>query len=223
MDYIQEELLRQRSALAGLLLGRTPDRSGTAEGASPAPAAGGGILAAGETAEAAAASAAEPPSERPVFPAGDPAVSSSGRRVPPDRDGGDRRREAGAGDIWEAAAGPLRRNADTSPAGGAGDRTENTRPNAARLGSSQAGAEETVSPAPPPPLRQSAGSTVREYAVTEFQHGGGGGVSDPYSSSGWTLPVEFRYAESRGAPGPEALSRAFQRDARRYDGGFSLY
>ena len=218
MDYIQEELLRQRSALAGLLLGRAPAKNGMAESAFPAPSAGGGILADGET----AASAAGPPSERPVSPAGSLAVSPSGRRVLLDGDGGGRRREAGAEGVWKAA-GPLRQNTDTPLAESVRDRTADTRPDAISRRPSQAGAWETASPAPPPPLRQSVASAVQEYAVTEFQSGGSGGISDPYISSGRTLPVEFRYAEDRGVPGPEALSRAFQRDARRYDGGFSLY
>lgn len=37
------------------------------------------------------------------------------------------------------------------------------------------------------------------------------------------LVTEVRRPESGRSPDPAALSRAFQRDARRYDGGFRLY
>lgn len=47
----------------------------------------------------------------------------------------------------------------------------------------------------------------------------------PESAAGGTvqLVTELRRAEGGGLSDPAALSRAFQRDARRYDGGFRLY
>ena len=69
-----------------------------------------------------------------------------------------------------------------------------------------------------------------ETAGTAGMEGPGPGTQAAPSFSGLPaenrevrLVTELHRAEDRTQSNPEALSRAFQRDARRYDGGFRLY
>lgn len=226
MDYIREELLRQRAALARLLLGRAEagtdgERDGLREG------------------EAAAMAPGGTPAERARTPAaretGRTAETWSRAEAPEAEQGGgsgggerSRRRmeamERMAVPTWEAAEGGW------APAGDGGLPETGGRPRfhlhaaagaarptggvpgegevpAAGTGFGDAGAGEaagtgwweTSAVRRRSPLRSESGRAERWY-VTETALDAGG-----------------------EAPGAKALSLAFQRDARRYDGGFELY
>ena len=182
MDYIQEELRRQRAALAGLLLGGTPRRSegdhGDGGGAPPPPRSSGG--------------------QPEAVPAGAAALSKGRRALFPAEGGGESPRSQ-AGGLTAPEAEALWRSASA----GEGFSVKPGRRGSVRLEeaalSALAGGG-TEAPGLPGP-QGSAGGAVPERTAAEF------------------LPVE----SGGGSVGAEALSRAFQRDARRYDGGFSLY
>ena len=99
-------------------------------------------------------------------------------------------------------------------------RQELSRKSAAReraVLSSPAGAGETV--LPPASYRRSAGEESGSAGRTGVTWIGGDGETEPAGA----LPEFRRPGEAGSGAGAKALSRAFQRDARRYDGGFQLY
>lgn len=195
MDYIQEELRRQREALAGLLLGGAPRRGGEpgadGEGTAPAfPPSG----AQPDTVPAGAISA--PEQERAVRPAERVSESLFTEDTNPAVPGqpGLRPWEERPG---EAAAYLPGKAVQAAPAEYARQSGGFARPETIILPGLAGGGQEAITGRG----KQAGPSPVPEYTVTEF----------------WQ-------AADTGAPaGAEALSRAFQRDARRYDGGFSLY
>lgn len=157
MDYIREELLRQRQALAALLLGGAEESDREREQAAEGPV----------------------PAERAV-----PALLKKDGR-----DLGDRapsRRET-AGEVPAETA-------EVSERDGGGPAGLRGRPRFSAGRSGMAG----TGPAP-----------------------AGSGWEGPLESGG--LPTVLWAEGERSAPGARELSRAFQRDARRYDGGFAPY
>lgn len=78
-----------------------------------------------------------------------------------------------------------------------------------------------------------AGSGVRAESEEVFKAGGGAGAPRPTertrrwmqteNGGGVRMVTEVLRVEQREATDAKALSRAVQRDARRYDGGFTLY
>ena len=184
MEYIREMLLRQRTALARLLLGGAPE----------------------EMAETASAPAAVWQKEmaREEQGTGSVEATSAGQGA---------RRRVAAGAAEESAA-------DTSALAGETLRQELSRKSAAReraVLSSPAGAGETV--LPPASYRRSAGEESGSAGRTGVTWIGGDGETEPAGA----LPEFRRPGEAGSGAGAKALSRAFQRDARRYDGGFQLY
>ena len=177
MDYIREELLRQRAALAALLLGgarREETREAGPEAAgeglpAPAPARGQGLDRGRETTAAGAG---------PDPWAGTETVSPADWEPPAQWAGGGR----------EAVG------FDGLPGDGGG-------PDGA--------AEAWVRG----PGLAGTGAPGRGWTLTA----GDGGVAAV------TAVTELALPRPEAALGPEALSRAFQQDARRYDGGFFLY
>ena len=195
MDYIQEELRRQRAALARVLLGGGFSRSGAGgEGAA--------ALRTAEASEAEAGTALVPvrgvvfrPAEGDAVSAGDggwavPGIPEYGAwaAVPGAAAFGETA-ESARGGGWAGPAGYGRQS------GEAGHLAGTVPPGLAGGGQ----AEETAGPTA---ARRTAGGAVLGQRVAEFVPAAGGGE---------------RAVEA------EALSRTFQRDARRYDGGFSLY
>ena len=197
MDYIQEELMRQREALAGLLLGGALPRGGDGGRSS-------GHAAADTPAAALAAVSAA-------------AFSGRGQGNRPTEGG-----SLSAGSGRSAVFGIPEAGGRTEAAGEtAGSRetvssreTAGSRETAESLRQSRKSGRLTGTIPPEPAdvwrgaetpdrreARRSGGSAVLERTVTEF----------------------IRTEGSVSVPGAETLSRAFQRDARRYDGGFSLY
>ena len=72
------------------------------------------------------------------------------------------------------------------------------------------------------PGRRTEGSwTGLASAGLETESGAGGVRDGAAANARWV--TEILPVESAAAAGPKELSRTFQRDARRYDGGFSLY
>lgn len=211
MDYIQEELQRQWEALAGVLLGRSPAGDG------------GGGDAAGMAAAAAAPEAFAPETfapetfalelERPrclpkgtYMPAhlreGVPAEPAEGPR--PDGRAEDwwKTEESlwrAEGDLWETAEGPWRGAAPAAPV---------------RAGQQKGG--EVLLEALVPPGSPGTGRTAPGRAGPAAGRFSAGSMQE-------RTVTEFFRAEGGGTVEAEPLSRAFQRDARRYDGGFSLY
>lgn len=184
MEYIREMLLRQRTALARLMLG------GAAEETS-------------ETVSAPAADRREAavPAERGT---GCSEMAAGGREV----------RRSAAADAGEGSA------ADTAAPAGETLRQALARKSAAReraVRSSPAGAGETV--LPPASYRRSAGEESGSAGRTGVTWIGGDGETEPAGA----LPEFQRPGGTGSGAGAKALSRAFQRDARRYDGGFQLY
>lgn len=185
MEYIREMLLRQRTALARLLLGGAPE----------------------EAAETASAPAAVRQKEmaREEQGTGSVEAASAGRGA---------RRRVAAGAAGESAT-------DTAVLAWETLRQELSRKRAAReraVLSSLAGAGETVLPLPAS-YRRSAGEESGSAGRAGVTWIGGDGETEPAGA----LP-EFRRPGGTGSgAGAKALSRAFQRDARRYDGGFQLY
>ena len=185
MEYIREMLLRQRTALARLMLG------GAAEEPS-------------ETASAQAADRREAavPAERGT---GRSEMAAGWREV----------RRSAAADAGEVSA------ADTAAPAGETLRTALARKSAARqraAASGLAGAGETALPLPSS-RRQTAGGEVRSP-------GGGGSVRPGGDEGAETAGVLWEVQQPGAADAGDsakALSRTFQRDARRYDGGFQLY
>lgn len=202
MDYIQEELRRQREALAGLLLGAVLPQ-GAEDGGDSGPAAV--PRTAALTAVPAAGAAFVParevrgrPAEEGAFFAVPGAFSagSGGSAVLGIPEIGGRVETTGFGEAEESAGeGERAAPADCRRRSGASGRL----PEAVPPGLAGTGWAAEVSS--PLEARRTAGGAVLERTVTEFIQAEGGG----------------------NAAGAEALSRAFQRDARRYDGGFSLY
>lgn len=212
MDYIREELRRQREALAGLLLGRgsRPGEGGGEDGAGAGtPFAEGGVQPEALTAGA----ELSPEGGRAVRPAErglrGPIAGSGGLAAPgpsgsrpgaegagfaPMRDllpgipgfypGTEEAERAAA--VWEAAG-----QAASAEHGGWGASRPEEAAWAALAGiGPAAGADRAGRP---------GADFAPERGVTEF------------------------FQAERGGGSAEALSRAFQRDARRYDGGFAMY
>lgn len=200
MDYIQEELRRQQEALAAVLLGggarrTSADRQET--GRLPA----NGLPTDHPAAEQTAAGAAPAPAgaRRPRFAA----------------EGG----IAGEYGIYAEASAPAALVGGLPGAGAVSPGEETTALTVESGGASSAARwkrdREVLSPAETEalgdgwaaagsgtlPARRSRGTPAAERTVTEYVFPSGGG----------------------GAVTAEALSRAFQRDARRYDGGFTPY
>ena len=185
MEYIREMLLRQRTALARLLLGGAPE----------------------ETAETASAPAAVRQKEMAREEQGTGSVEAA-----PAGQGARRRVAAVAAE--ESAA-------DTSALAGETLRKELSRKSAAReraVRSSLAGAGETVLPLP---------TYRRQAAGGEGRSPGGAGSAWPGGDEGAETAGVLWEVQRQGETGTgdsaKALSRTFQRDARRYDGGFQLY
>lgn len=197
MDYIQEELRRQREALAGLLLGGAPRRDRDGGGNDGVPAASlkvpGGRSGAGT-----AGTVPAPEEEQPGYPAaGAVPAAESGEAMASGGPGGVRPRAEGPGGTAEG----LPRGAAPAPLADGWRRNgyfifpeEAAWPALGRCGTA---AEIPGSPA----ARRGPEDAPRERTVTEYVYPAGGG----------------------SAGEAESLSRAIQRDARRYDGGFSLY
>lgn len=212
MDYIREELRRQREALAGLLLGRgsRPGEEGGEDGeGTGTPFAEGGI-------------------QLEAFTAGAELSPEGGRAVRPAERG-----------LW----GPFAGSGGLAAPG----------PSGSRPGAEEAGFAPPCDLLPGiPGFYPGTEGAERAAAVWEAAgqaasaEYGGWGVFRPEEAA-WTAlagigpaagadraghpgadfapergVTEFFQAESGGGSA-EALSRAFQRDARRYDGGFSLY
>lgn len=185
MEYIREMLLRQRTALARLMLG------GAAE----------------ETSETASAQAADRreaavPAERGT---GRSEMAAGGREV----------RRSAAADAGEGSA------ADTAAPAGETLRQALARKSAARqraAASGLAGAGETALPLP---------TYRRQAAGGEGRSPGGAGSAWPGGDEGAETAGVLWEVQRQGETGTgdsaKALSRTFQRDARRYDGGFQLY
>ena len=170
MEYIREMLLRQRTALARLLLGGGPE-----EGAASAP--------------AAVRQKEMAPAERGTGPAG---TASDGQGV----------LRGAAADAAGEAAGMAALAGETL--GQALARKSTARERAA-LSSLADG---------------TAGSLLSAYR----RAAGGGGLSSGGGREGETAAAPPGFQRPGEADsGAKALSRAFQRDARRYDGGFQLY
>ncbi len=211
MDYIQEELRRQREALAGLLLGGALPQgedggrsSGHAAADTPTaawaavPAAGASFSGRGQGSrptEGGALSAGSGRSAVFEIPeAGGRTVTAGGtansRETVGSREGvsSGETAESAHGAGWTGPAEHLRRSWESGRLAG----TVPPDPAGVWRGAETPDRREA---------RRTAGGAVLERTVTEFIRAESGG----------------------SAPGAEALSRAFQRDARRYDGGFSLY
>lgn len=218
MDYAHEELLRQRRALMRLLLGggETEDERERreAENASPAAgdetqSAGAEVVPAGRAAKALSPLEAEPPAPpemnavrrtRPLsrsLPA--PPGGQAAKAPSPEAGIVPAEEEWVRQDLWPGTA-VFRRYAPV-PGGGEAD------------GSGESSPAEV--PSPPKGGRGAASRVVLEAAGTTAEASPGGAA--------------WRYREAEGlfartASGEaEALSRTYQRDARRYDGGFTLY
>lgn len=201
MDYIQEELRRQREALAAVLLGGGARQ--TPEDGQEAVRLLAGALSAVRSA-AAEQTAAEPApgfaiARRPRFAAEGGIAGEYGiyaEASAPAAPGGGLP-GAGAVSPGEAAAAPASEDGeDPSAALRELGREALSPAETEALGDMRAAAE-TITP----PARRSRGTPAAERTVTELVYPAGGGA----------------------AVAAEALSRAFQRDARRYDGGFTPY
>lgn len=176
MDYIQEELRRQREALAAVLLGggvrQAPENSREANRLFT------GALSPLRSEEAEQAAGTAPGSagiQRPRFTAEDSIIGKDGA---PAALGGSPSEEGAAGPWAETAAA-------AAESGGAASAPEG---------------ERTAAESGPREARRSPGASAAERTVTELVYPAGG-----------------------AAVTAESLSRAFQRDARRYDGGFAPY
>lgn len=156
----------------------------------------------------------EPPVKRADMPVDAPRASAPERaRVLPPAERGDEGGEAHPAWDWGLASpSPLRSRSQAEEAGEAAEfqwgealAAENRRQE------KDTPAEETSPP----------GLAGTGWAAEAGSPAAGG----PLSGAAWERTVtEFIQAESGGpGAGAEALSRVFQRDARRYDGGFSLY
>lgn len=194
MDYIQEELRRQRAALARVLLGGGFPQSG---------ADGEGAAAALRTAAAAAETVLAPVRGVVFRPAeGDAASNGDGGWAVPGIPGYRARtavhgERAASGETAEFA----RRDGWAGPAG-YGRQSGEAGHLAGTVPPGLAGGGQAEETAGPTAARRTAGGAVLEQRVPEFVPAAGGGE---------------RAVEA------EALSRTFQRDARRYDGGFAMY
>lgn len=231
MDYIQEELRRQQEALAAVLLGIWPRQApedGRETGLLPAsplsavpPAAseqvaGTALRSTGArrrrfSAEGGIAGADIAPAAFDGGVTGDGAVRPGEELTAAEMESGgagpaalrERGRAAPSpaavpGDPWTATAVKALDDGWTAPeaeAPGDGWTALESGPRAARRGREPAAG--AVSPA----VRRSRGAPAAERTVTELVYPTGGGA----------------------AVTAESLSRAFQRDARRYDGGFAPY
>lgn len=204
MDYIQEELRRQREALAGLLLGGALPRGEEGGGDSGHPA---DTPTAAWAAVPAAGTAFSGRGQGSRLTEGGALSAGSGRSAVFGTPGaGGRRETAGetansreavsSGETAESA----REAAWTGPAEHLRRSWESGRP-PGTVPPGPAGVWRETEAPDRREARRSAGGAVSERTVTEFVRAEGGG----------------------SAPGAEALSRAFQRDARRYDGGFAMY
>ena len=212
MDYIREELRRQREALAGLLLGRG-SRPGEESG---------------EDGEGTGTPFAEGGIQPEAFTAGAELSPEGGRAVRPAERG-----------LW----GPFAGSGGLAAPG----------PSGSRPGAEEAGFAPPCDLLPGiPGFYPGTEGAERAAAVWEAAgqaasaEYGGWGVFRPEEAA-WTAlagiwpaagadraghpgadfapergVTEFFQAESGGGSA-EALSRAFQRDARRYDGGFAMY
>lgn len=177
MDYIQEELRRQREALAAVLLGggvrQAPENSREVSRLFT------GALSPLRSEEAEQAAAETAPGsagiQRLRFAAEDGTAGKGGAPA-----------AFGGGPAEEGAAGP---RAETAAA-------------AAESGGAAPvpGGGRTAAESVPQEARRSPGASAAERTVTELVYPAGG-----------------------AAVTAESLSRAFQRDARRYDGGFTPY
>lgn len=223
-DYLEWELERQRRALRALLLGGPERREDGPEEETRRPAE---IEAAGRDAAGRAGMIRR---EAPAGPGGGEAVRRASRDRP--------RRERGAPESPEGAgrrvpapeAGALERTAAEGLADpGGGERETPPLPKAAR----PAAPRETAA------WREETGETSwKAWGGERTAPGGGGGAMaesgavPPAAGGGARIPETGR----RGAPwersasaalqaedAARALSQAVQRDARRYDGGFTIY
>lgn len=196
MDYIQEELRRQREALAALLLGGASRQSG--EGGEDRAASSPRVSAPGPEAVTVGAVPALA-GARPHHPVTAPGAFTADLKglTAPGIAGGARPRTAGPGGTAEDSP------RDTGPVSPAG-----VGPREGTL----IFPEET---APPP---SAGGGTAVEIPGSPAARQGAG-------EAPWMRTVmEYVYPIGGVSAGEaESLSRAFQRDARRYDGGFSLY
>lgn len=194
MDYIQEELRRQREALAGLLLGGAPRRDRDGGGNDGVPAASLKVPG-GRSGAVTAGAGADPEPERTADrTAGAPAALSAGS-------GG--RTGPGVPGTFPLPAGRPRAEKELSRGGGqAAPAVYGLREYGGPAGgASSALASDGLTALGPLEIQRSAGDAVSERTVTEFV---------PAERGGYRVEAE-------------SLSRAIQRDARRYDGGFSLY
>lgn len=213
MDYIREELLRQRAALARLLSGggaagemtredlptdreipetafalrRQSGKSGWTEREAAADSQSLGLpeMAAQWTAEETRLRGGQGTAEEPVG-AGAVWLAEDGAWL-----------TDGNGVDWQALTEAMPETAALAGWNGATGRAEESGEEADESGGTVSGSGMA------PRARRRLlleGGTVRERSVTEMV---------------WPSTVE--------TAGPQALSRAFQRDARRYDGGFGLY
>lgn len=193
MDYIQEEFRRQREALAGLLLGGTSRRDREGGGNDGAPAASLKVPNARPDAVPAGAGF-DPEPERTADRTAGVSVALSARS------GG--RTGPGIPGTFPLPAGRPRAEELSRSGGQAAPAVYGLREYGGPAGgASSALAGDGLTALGPLEIQRSAGDAVSERTVTEF------------------VPVER--GGHRGEA--ESLSRAIQRDARRYDGGFSLY
>lgn len=189
MDYIQEELLRQRAAWAAMLLGSGAERE-TAETA----ASQGETAWDGEARDAAAQAAA---------------FAAWGRR--------DEKR--GMEPVRRGARTPAMRSAERAAAMAESlPETQLLRQPGAEDGAAS-GRNGSLSAelAPMAGLLRAKARAENSWSGAEHRPPAAAGGSAERSVT------EVFWAEADRGGEPRALSRAFQRDARRYDGGFSLY
>lgn len=212
MDYIREELLRQQTALARLLLGAAP-RSGeelpAGEGRLP-----GGRSAGGSGAEPG------PGTGEAALTRGTGAAPALWSQAAQRRRDAQRRteeaREAEALDLAASAAAaavrqrPFSGGEDRLPGGASGTPAGEA-----------AGREERLRSLPARAFRRAGapggGADPSASGGAVHSAGDGGGAGSVRSV------VELVRPASSAPVDAGALSRLFQRDARRYDGGFELY
>lgn len=215
MDYLGWELERQWSALRALLPGGGEDREGGRRPSGPRPAA-----------EAAAGRAGRIPPDAPEDAPAPGAweavrVARTGRL--PRGNGGP---SGGGARGWEEEPGPSERSGGKWPEGA--------------LGAAPRAEGEIAFPPSLRPGREgdfpAAGSAAGGGPEETGPAGGrGGAVLEFYDAGGRFFPGGADGAARRGGPwgggaaalraeeDAVALSRAVQRDARRYDGGFNIY
>ena len=235
MDYLSWELERQRAALRALLLveGAARDGETVREGGRRSPETPGTARrnAAGRTGRYAGGGYTAD------FGAGDAwaAVREAGRDRP-DKEGGSLETPAGAWERvlngkagspeWEPEGGPAAlRDMSREEAGQRAERSgvpgEAARPRAETATRAEGAAGRSAAKERPAESSGGGGTAGANAAVTRPARGG----------AAWTLGQDVLGGPRSGGPvaalqaedGVKALSRAVQRDARRYDGGFTIY